>query len=166
MINVANTIYAGMIQRTNTHIIPKNLAEGQSLQAAGQDPCFDNLELSDEAASRSALLNMPSELELDKPRAWSISIETLDSRISHMESSIKKADSLNLSFGDRLTFLRDEGKKWVEGIRQSDPEMFEQWLKMNKDNIETGRPDLASLPSDFTIKDYHSYVKEPFSVLV
>ena len=72
---------------------------------------------------------------------------------------------MNLSFGERLTFLKEDGKKWVENIRENDPEMFAEWLKINKCSIEQGEADLVGLPADFTMEDYYSYVKEPFSAL-
>ena len=91
--------------------------------------------------------------------------ETAKSFNENLQWSLEEADRRNLSFGDRLTFLREAGRKWVEDKRQNDPEMFAAWLKMNKHHIQTGEADLVGLPSDFTMEDYYSYVKEPFSAL-
>ncbi|MFT4105195.1 MAG: hypothetical protein QM657_05475 [Lacrimispora sp.] len=166
MINSINPTYAGPIQKFTVNSIPKNISDRQSSQIINQEPRCDKLELNNEVISKSMLLNAPCEIKINKPREWTIAIEALDSRISHIDESLKKADSLNLSFNDRVEFIKNEGINWVKDVKQNDPEMFVQWLKMNKDNIEAGRSDLASLPSDFTMKDYYSYVKEPFSVLV
>lgn len=164
--NAISQISTGLIQRISASHAPKKLSEGQALQQINQVARFDTVELSNEGILKSTSLNIPSEMKMDKPRAWSIATQTLESRISHVESSLKKADSLNLSFGDRLNFLKSEGMSWAENVKQSDPEMFVEWLKMNKENIEAGRPDRASLPTAFMMKDYNEYVKEPFSALV
>lgn len=102
----------------------------------------------------------------DVPRNYTIAIETLESRINHVKSSLKKADSMNLSYGERMKFLKEDGKRWVKNVKKNDPEMFVQWLKFNKDRIMNGRSDLASLPNDFSMEDYYKYVKdEGFSIL-
>ena len=91
--------------------------------------------------------------------------ETGKSFNDHLQWSLEEADRRNLSFGDRLTFLKEEGQKWVEDKRQNDPEMFAAWLQMNKHHIEAGEANLVGLPSDFTMEDYAAYVKTPFSAL-
>lgn len=53
----------------------------------------------------------------------------------------------------------------MEDKRQNDPEMFVAWLQLNKAHIQNGEADLVGLPSDFTMEDYDSYVKKPFSTL-
>ena len=74
----------------------------------------------------------------------------------------EEADRQNLSFGDRLTFLREQTRKWVEDKRQNDPEMFASWLSIGKHHIQEGKPELIGLPADFTMSDYYSYVKNHF----
>lgn len=91
--------------------------------------------------------------------------ETAESYNDHLQWSLEEADRQNLSFGDRLTFLKEQGRNWVEDKRQNDPEMFVAWLKLHKDRIQVGEADLVGLPSDFTMEDYYSYVKEPFSAI-
>lgn len=89
--------------------------------------------------------------------------ETMESFNDHLQWSLEEADRKNLSFGDRLTFLKEEGQKWVEDKRQNDPEMFAVWLQINKSHIQAGEAHLVGLPADFTMEDYNFYVKEPFS---
>ena len=91
--------------------------------------------------------------------------ETAESYNDHLQCSLEEADRQNLSFGDRLTFLKEQGRNWVEDKRQNDPEMFVAWLKLHKDRIQAGEADLVGLPSDFTMEDYYLYVKEPFSAI-
>lgn len=166
MIQATSTAYLGLIQNMSAAKTPKNLSEGQALQVTDKAPSFDKLQLSDEAVSRGGKLNISAEIKMEAvSRDQTIGIETLESSIKHIKTSLAKADGMNLSFGDRLNFLKNEGTKWVDTIRQNDSEMFVQWLKMNEDKIRTGKPDLAGLPSDFTIQDYYSYVKEPFSAM-
>ena len=166
MINAVNSVSTGLVQHLGSDNALKNLSEGKPMQAIEAAPRFDRVELSGEALSQTTRVGAPIQMTLEKPRSWSIATQTLESRMNHVENSIKKADSLGLSFDERLTFLREEGMNWTQSIRQNDPEMFVAWLKMNQDNIASGRSDLASLPSDFTIKDYHAYVKEPFVAFV
>lgn len=139
MINAVNQQYTGFLQSHGTGNAPKNLSEGQALQSQNQESHFDTIKLSPEAALQSPTLQMPSEMKTEKPRAWSIAIETVDSRINHIEDSLEKADSLNLSFGERLAFLKNDGMKWVDEIKRNDPEMFEQWLKMNNSFVMGGQ---------------------------
>lgn len=151
LINIAGVSHARLIQNIAIPNLPKNLAEGQLLQNTSGYTRLDTLVLSTEGISNSSLLNTPNEIKIDKPREWTIGIETLESCINHVD--------------ERLEFLKNEGTKWVENIRQNDPEMFVQWLRVNKDNIQNGRADLASLPDNFTMEDYYSYIKGPFTAL-
>lgn len=162
--NVENN--ARYVQSINGSNLSKSIISRQIKQDIKQTGKYDTLELSTEGMLQSQLLNVQSEMKSEIPREFSIDIETLESRINFINDAKERADRLKLSFGERLTFLKDEGKKWVEDIRQNDPEMFVQWLKNNKENIQNGRADLASLPSDFMMKEYYSYVKESFSALV
>ena len=158
---------ASALQKPQNLFMHKNLNEGQPAQIVEQNSQFDKLELTSSEASKTALLNTPDKVTTEKvPRAKTIAIETLESRINHVDAGLKKADSLNLSFNERLEFLKRDGEEWVEDIKTNDPEMFIQWLKSNKENIISGNSELASLPPDFTMKDYYSYVKEPFSALM
>lgn len=170
MVNTVNSHDAGAIQSYTKFTASNKLSDGICLQAVTHDTQttghvaqYDKLELSQE--QRPATLNVPDEISIDIPRAWTIMGETFECWNQHLQSSLEKADSMNLSFGERLTFLKEDGKKWVDGIRQNDPEMFVAWLKINKDSIEQGKADLVGLPSDFTMQDYFAYVKEPFSAL-
>ena len=124
-------------------------------------PQYDTLELSQSEGT----LNIADEISVEVPRSWTIMTETFECWNRHLQSSLDRASGMNLSFGDRLAFLKEDSKNWVENMQQNDPEMFAEWLKINKYSIEQGEADLVGLPADFTIQDYYSYVKEPFSVL-
>lgn len=152
---------ANVIQSDTTFQKPEKLSDGTSLQAGN----YDTFQLTEEQSE--VTLNVPEEMTHKVPRKWTIMLETIQSKNQQLTESLAKADSMNLSFGDRLTFLKEEGEKWVSNVRENDPEMFVAWLKLSKDHIEEGRSDLAGLPSDFTMEDYYSYVKdeEPYSVL-
>ena len=170
MVRPVNNIYPGAIQSYTNAITATKLSEGTCLQAAvegnltaGQTAQYDKLELSQDQCQ--VTLDVPDEITIEVPRAWTIMGETAKSFNEHLQWSLEEADRRNLSFGDRLTFLREEGQKWVEDKRQNDPEMFAAWLKMNKHHIQAGEADLVGLPSDFTMEDYYSYVKEHFSIL-
>lgn len=162
--------YAGAIQSYTKFAASNNLSDGTCLQLAAQDtqaqkqaPKYDTLELSQEHSEVTR--NVPDEISVETPRAWTIMRETFESWNQHLQSSLDQADRTNLSFGERLTFLKEDGKNWVDSIHQNDPEMFAAWLKINKYSIEQGEADLVGLPADFTMDDYYSYVKEPLSVL-
>lgn len=98
------------------------------------------------------------ELKVEVPRSWTIELETLSSRIENIQTSLEEANSKNLSFGERLSFLNDKTKEWVNDIKENDPEMFLQWLKMSRDEIENGVPEKVGLPQDFDMEDYNSYI--------
>ena len=98
------------------------------------------------------------ELKVEVPRSWTIELETLSSRIENIQTSLEEANSKNLSFGERLSFLNDKTKEWVNDIKENDPEMFLQWLKMSRDEIENGVPEQVGLPQDFDMEDYNSYI--------
>ena len=170
MVNTVNSSYLGAIQSYTNFVASNKLSDGTCLQTAtdgtqtpGQVAQYDKLELSPDPCQ--VTLDVPDEITSEIPRAWTIMGETMESYNNHLQKSLDQADRMNLSFGDRLTFLRKEGQKWVEDKRQNDPEMFTQWLKINKDFIQQGEGHLVGLSSDFTMEDYYSYVKEPFSVL-
>lgn len=170
MVNTISGAYAGAIQSHTKFTASNKLSDGICLQAPTQDyqttgqvAQYDKLELSQDQCQ--VTLNVPDEITCEVPRAWTIMGETIESFNNHLQWSLEEADRRNLSFGERLTFLREEGQKWVEDKRQNDPEMFVAWLKLNKNHIQNGEADLVGLPSDFTMEDYDSYVKEPFSTL-
>lgn len=170
MVNTVNSAYSGAIQSYTKFMASNKLSDGTCLQAAaqgtqstGQAAQYDKLELSQEQSQ--VTLDVPDEISIEIPRAWTIMGETAKSFNDHLQWSLEEADRQNLSFGDRLTFLKEEGQKWVEDKRQNDPEMFAAWLQMNKYHIQAGEADLVGLPADFTMEDYYSYVKEPFSAL-
>lgn len=170
MVNTVNSNYAGAIQSYMKFTASNKLSDGTCLQTATQDAQttgqvaqYDTLELSPEQSQ--VTLDVPDEITVEIPRAWTIMGETMQSFNDHLQWSLDEADSRNLSFGDRLTFLKEEGRNWVEDKRQNDPEMFEAWLKINKYSIEQGEADLVGLPSDFTMEDYYAYTKEPFATM-
>lgn len=170
MVNTVNSNYADAIQSYAKFTASNKLSDGTCLQTATQDTQiteqvaqYDTLELSPEQSQ--VTMNVPDEITVEVPRAWTIMGETMQSFNDHLQWSLDEADSKNLSFGDRLTFLKEEGRNWVEDKRQNDPEMFVAWLKINKYSIEKGEADLVGLPADFTMEDYYSYAKEPFSTI-
>lgn len=174
---------AGRITMSNVpNLTGRNLAEGERI-GCKKDKAPDaalksveskniieaseplKLELSKENVPES-IKNIENIRIDDVPRNYTIAIETLESRINHVKSSLEKANSMNLSYGERMKFLKEDGKRWVKNVKENDPEMFVQWLKFNKDDIRSGRSDLASLPDDFSMEDYYKYVKdEGFSIL-
>ena len=83
----------------------------------------------------------------------------------HLQWSLDKADRKNLSFVERLTFLKEQCRNWVEDKLQNDPELFAATLQMNQHHIRAVDAYLVGLPADFTMEDYYAYVKEPFSAL-
>lgn len=126
----------------------------------GQAVQDNKLELSQDQSK--VTLDVPDEISIEIPRAWTIMSETMEGFNEHLQWSLEEADRQNLSFGDRLTFLKEEGQKWVEDKRQNDPEMFVAWLKINQESIERGEAEMVGLPSDFTMEDYDSYVSGLF----
>ena len=159
MINTVNSTYPGAIQPCIQFTASQQLSAGTCLQVpsessstAGQTPRYDTLELS--SGQSQATLDVPDEITIHIPRAWTIMGETMKSHQAHLQQSLDEADKRNLSFGERLTFLREEGQKWVEDKRQNDPEMFAAWLQMHKDTIQAGEGHLVGLPADFTMEDY------------
>lgn len=170
MMNTINNIYSGITQSYTKFIASNKLSDGTSLQTenedtqtTGQVAQYDKLELSQ--VQCQVILDVPDKITNEIPREWTIMSETLESFNDHLQWSLNKADNMNLSFGDRLIFLKKETQEWVEDKRQNDIEMFVSWLKINKNHIQEGESDLVGLPSDFTMKDYYSYVKEPFFAL-
>lgn len=170
MVNTVNSAYSGAIQFNTKFTASNKLSDGTCLQAAaqgtqitGQAAQYDRLELSQDQSQ--VTLDVPDEITIEIPRAWTIMGETAKSFNDHLQWSLEEADRQNLSFGDRLTFLKEEGQKWVEDKRQNDPEMFAAWLQMNKHHIQAGEADLVGLPADFTMEDYDSYVKASFFAL-
>lgn len=168
MMNAVNSTYPGAIQSDTKFRASIKFSDGTCLQAVAQDaqtpaPAarYDKLELSQDL--RQVTLDVPDEITCEIPRAWTIMGETMKSFNDHLQWSLDEAERRNLSFGDRMTFLKEEGRNWVEDKRQNDPEMFAAWLKLSKSHIQAGEADLVGLPSDFTMEDYYSYVKEPFS---
>ena len=170
MVNTVNGIYSSGIP-SNVKLTASNHLSGgtclqtavEGTQAAGQTARYDKLELSQDQGQ--VTLDVPEEITCEVPRAWTIMGETMESFNDHLQWSLEEADRQNLSFGDRLTFLKEEGQKWVEDKRQNDPEMFAAWLQINRDHIQNGEAHLVGLPSDFTMEDYNSYVKGDFSIL-
>lgn len=167
MMNAVNHAYPGAIQSYMRFTASNKLSDGTCLQATAQttEPTaqYDKLELSQDQSQ--VTLGVPDEITIEIPRAWTIMGETAESYNDHLQWSLEEADRQNLSFGKRLTFLKEQGRNWVEDKRQNDPEMFVTWLKLHKDHIQAGEADLVGLPSDFTMEDYYSYVKEPFSII-
>ena len=168
MLNTVADAYAGAIQSYTKFTASNRLSDGTCLQTISQDTQpteqtsrYDKLELSQEQSQ--VTLDVPDEITCEIPRAWTIMGETMESFNDHLQWSLEEADRQNLSFGDRLTFLKEEGQKWVEDKRQNDPEMFAVWLQINKSHIQAGEAHLVGLPADFTMEDYNFYVKEPFS---
>lgn len=168
--NTIDNSYASAIQSYTKFIASNKLSDGTSLQTAiqgtqttAQISQYDTLELSQEQSQ--VKLDVPDEITIEIPRAWTIRGETAESFNAHLQWSLDEADRRNLSFGDRLIFLKEQSQNWVEDKRQNDPEMFVDWLQLHKDYIQKGEADLVGLPSNFTIDDYYSYVKEPFSTL-
>ena len=160
----------GLIQSYTSVLSATKLSEGTCLQTAspevsetGVSARYDRLELSQEQCQ--VTLNVPDEITCEVPRSWTIVGETFKSFNDHLQWSLEEADRRDLSFGDRLTFLRQETQNWVEDKRQNDTEMFVEWIRMHKEYIQKGEGDLVGLPPDFTMEDYYSYVKEPFSRL-
>lgn len=119
----------------------------------------DRLELSLEGIAQRDTLNTPEHLSIKKPRERTIGVETIISARNNIDRTLEKADSLHLSYGERLEFIREEQKKWVNDIQKNDPEMFVEWIVLHQNDIENGRPDLAGLPADFSIEDFYSHVK-------
>lgn len=170
MVNTVNSNYVGAIQSYTKFTASNKLSDGTCLQTTTQDTQtieqvaqYDTLELSSKQSQ--VTLNVPDKITVEIPRAWTIMGETMQSFNDHLQWSLDEADSRNLSFGDRLTFLKEEGRNWVEDKRQNDPEMFVAWLKINRYSIEQGEADLVGLPADFSMEDYYSYTKEPFSTI-
>lgn len=170
MVNIVNGAYSGAIQSYTKFTASNKLSDGTCLQAAaqgtqitGQAAQYDRLELSQEQSQ--VTLNVPDKITVEIPRAWTIMGETMQSFNDHLQWSLDEADRRNLSFGDRLTFLKEEGRNWVEDKRQNDPEMFAAWLPMPKWHIQEGKTESMGLPADFTMEDYYSYIKEPFSTI-
>ncbi len=103
----------------------------------------DRLELSPEGTAQKDTLNVTDPVSIKIPREWTIGGETIISSNTHLAKTLEKANSLNLSYGERLEFIHEEQEKWVNDKWQNDPMMFVQWLKLKQDHIENGRPDLA-----------------------
>lgn len=168
MVNPLNSTYPGAIQCYTNFKGPERLSDGTCLQGSNinQQPSeqtgrYDTLGLTPEQSQ--VTLDVPEEITTQIPRAWTIMSETLSSYNDHLQASLDKANGMNLSFGERLAFLKEEGQKWVEDKRQNDPEMFVAWLKIHKESIQQGEGYLVGLPSGFTMEDYYSYVGESFS---
>lgn len=175
MINAVGSTKAREIQNY-TVFKSKNISDNKNLQykADKNENIVDlkgqvlKMDSSKELKLKQSLApsDEPESIKITIPREWTISSETFESRVNHIKASVEKVNRMNLSHGERMNFLKNEGIRWAEDIRENDPEMFAYWLKMNKDNIINGRNDLASLPSDFTIRDYYYYTKEGFSAEV
>lgn len=108
-------------------------------------------------------LHTPDLLKQDVPRAWKLPTETMKSFTTAHNAAIESSGKMDLSFEERKNYLQSAKESWVEDKRQNDPEMFTEWLKLNKDKIFNGQLAEVGLPSDFTVDDYYSYVKESFS---
>lgn len=150
-LNIVNLIRSKDNQNMKDDTIKK-----MSLKESNEQ--YDRLEISEEGLEISKGLCKAKEITITKPSEWTIMSRTFESKIENTRESLEKRDNLNLSYAEGLQFMKDESSKWVEKIRENDPEMFVAWLKLSKDDIVAGRPDFASLPSNFTIEDYYSYV--------
>ncbi len=150
--NIQGTLFTPMNQG-------KNMKPVESTQEQGQFSRTDRLELSPEGEAHRDTLHITDEVTIEIPRAWTIMGETMESHGNNLKNSLEKADQLNLSCGEHIEFIKNEQRKWVEAIRQNDPEMFVAWLKISQDHIQAGQPELAGLPSDFTMQDFYEYVK-------
>ena len=170
MLSAVNFSYAGAIQPCARFTFSDKLSDGTCLQAAPQDgdntgqaAQHDRLELSREQSQ--VTLNAPDEISVEIPRAWTIMREAFESWNQHLQSSLEQADRMNLSFGERLAFLKEDGRNWVGNLRQNDPELFAAWLEINRYSMERGEGDLVGLPSDLTLRECESPAKKPFSAL-
>ncbi len=173
MINVSGSTKAGLIQNY-TVSKSKNMIKEKNSQAKEIEKIkpvdLKGLVIKDDPSKELKL--KPSlepcveceSIKITRPR--DISSETFMSRLNLIKTSLEKVNRMNLTYGERMNFLRNEGIRWVEDIRANDPDMFVEWLKSNKENIMNGRSDLANLPSDFTMRDYYYYTKESFSAKV
>ncbi len=84
----------------------------------------------------------------------------LKSYLKHIKETAEEVKRLHLCQCREIEFMSNAGIKWVENLKNNDPELFVEWLKKNKNRIMTGRSELGNLPSDFTMDDYYFYVKE------
>lgn len=174
MISSINTRYARCIQPLDTSFHTK--LEGKMVLPAKEDNAVYGGDLK-KALDRSLKIdaeiaeqykNMPDPPEVVQigwSREETIGIEMGIAETKQLKASLKKADELGLSGGKRLKFLEDECMKWVENIKNNDPQMFAHYVRTYREHIESGRPELAGLPKNFTMADYYRYVKKPFSVL-
>lgn len=151
--------YANYMQN-NVHTLVKQTPDMQTKKLKPECALVtDRLELSSEGISQGDTLNAPDHISIKIPRELTIGVETITSARNNIDRALEKADSLHLSYGERLEFIREEQKKWVNDIQKNDPEMFVEWLVLQQNHIENGRPDLAGLPTDFSMEDFYSYVK-------
>ncbi|MGL5616487.1 MAG: hypothetical protein ACRDD2_09730 [Sarcina sp.] len=116
----------------------------------------DKLELSEEALTGSHL-NPPEEIKIIIPRSATIGFETGQARSENIKYIVEESERLNLSFDESIKFFREESQKWVDGLKDNDPEMYEAWIRSSRYYIERGTPELAYLPKDFTMEDYAKY---------
>lgn len=155
--NLSNVSRYMAIQNTSIIDIPKNMSEDALLEDETKVQNFDRVQLTQEAINQNNTIDT-DEIKTKVPRTWTITLETLKSRINHIDKIVAEANSMNMSYGERMSFLEKKGQEWVDNIRKNDPEMFVEWLKINKNYIQSGEAEIASLPSDFTMKDYNFYV--------
>lgn len=154
--NISNVSRA--IQNITITNKPTNISEGISLLDETKVQNFDRIQLSQEDINQSDILN-PGEIKIEIPRLWTIAGETIEARINCINNLLVQADSMNLSYGDRMSFLQRKSKEWVDDIRENDPMMFASYLDLCS-NLRAGRPELDGLPSDFTMEDYNFYVNK------
>lgn len=146
-----------ILSQSDIQLKDLNLSQGTALTT-------DHLKLETTKDSKQDTINTPDQIKQEVPRSWKLPAETMKSFTTAHNAAIDRSSEMDLSFEERKDYLQKAKNDWVEDKRQNDPEMFVEWLKLNKDKIFNGQLEEVGLPSDFTIEDYHSYVKETISI--
>lgn len=107
----------------------------------------DNLEHLEEELSQTE----------EKP-VWKLQFEAAEWHNEKVKMIILEADVLGLRYGAFNTYFQNRAKEMKAELREKNPAVFAALIQNDAHFIETGRHDLASLPSDFTMDDYNYYM--------
>ena len=157
--NTKQRSFAGVKTSEGT-CLNKKISEEETAQAenkTAKQPRYDILELKQTGENQKPIA--PSQIVIKSPPEFRrIANEYFESFDNALENALNTAHKKKMSYGERMKFLHDAHKNWLEDKRQNDEEMFAFHLKSDKHHIEAGKPGLVGLPSDFTMEDYHRYV--------
>ena len=66
----------------------------------------------------------------------------------------------SMTLDAQLSFQSKANESWIEGLRRTDPELFNFHLYSHRAAVEAGKPELAWLPPGMTVAEYRAYITD------